>query len=97
MPESGVQYPDVTVRLVGEDGNAFAIIGRVRSAIRDAHGSEAAKEFSEQAMSCGSYDELLALCLRDRRGPLTDVRFVPTREACGPPGKEDVDGHHHHV
>jgi hypothetical protein len=30
------KYPDVSVRLVGEDGNAFAIMGRVSAALRDA-------------------------------------------------------------
>jgi hypothetical protein len=26
-----VRYPDVRVRLVGTDGNAFAVLGRVRA------------------------------------------------------------------
>jgi hypothetical protein len=30
------KYPDVTVRLSGEDGNAFLIIGRVSRALRRA-------------------------------------------------------------
>jgi hypothetical protein len=32
--------PDVSVRLVGTDGNAFAILGRVRRALTDADVSE---------------------------------------------------------
>lgn len=52
-------YPNVEVELVGHDGNAFGIIGRVSKAIRQAHGAEASSAFSTQAMDCGSYDELL--------------------------------------
>ena len=33
MGSVAVRYPDFTVRLVGEDGNAFAILGRVRRAL----------------------------------------------------------------
>ena len=29
-----VKFPDVTVPLVGQDGNAFAIIGRTRRALK---------------------------------------------------------------
>jgi hypothetical protein len=59
-----VKYPDVAVKLVGEDGNAFAIIGRTARAIRRAKGVEAANTFSAAAMACGSYDELLGLVVR---------------------------------
>lgn len=51
---------DITVKLTGTDGNAFAIIGTVREAIRKNVGNEAAQEFSERVLQCGSYDELLA-------------------------------------
>lgn len=56
-------YPDVKVRLIGEDGNAFSIIGRVSKALRAAGYSEATKEFSNDAMS-GDYDHLLQTVLR---------------------------------
>ena len=59
-----VKYPDIEVQLSGEDGNAFSIIGRVSRAIRRAEGNEAATEFSSAAMKCGSYDEVLQLCMR---------------------------------
>jgi hypothetical protein len=58
------RYPDVQVRLTGTDGNAFAVIGLVRTAIRSAHGTEAADEFSHAAMQSGSYDELLRFVMR---------------------------------
>lgn len=62
-----VRYPEVTVRLVGEDGNAFAIIGRVSRELKrqipgDA-GRRAAAEFGARAMESGSYDALLRLCM----------------------------------
>lgn len=59
-----VTYPDVTVRLVGEDGNAFNLIGMVTRNIRAAHGLALANSFTEQAMECGSYDELLTFIQR---------------------------------
>jgi len=59
-----ITYPDVTVDLAGHDGNAFAIIGRVQAAIRQAHGSEAAGKFAAEAMSQDSYDGLLQFVMR---------------------------------
>lgn len=48
-----------TVKLVGEDGNAFAITGRVRSALRRAgYTAEEIKQYTEEATS-GDYDNLL--------------------------------------
>ncbi len=50
---------DVEVKLVGEDGNAFAIMGRVVKAMRKAGVSQAEiKEYENEAMS-GDYDHLL--------------------------------------
>lgn len=60
---SQVKYPDAYAQLTGEDGNAFNIITIVRRAIKDAdYGYEAALEFSQTAMDCESYDDLLRLC-----------------------------------
>lgn len=33
------KYPDVEVELCGQDGNAFAILGRVARALRQASGA----------------------------------------------------------
>ncbi len=55
---SDVKFPDVTVRLVGEDGNAFAIIGRVSKALRRAGHAEAVENFRKEA-TAGDYDHLL--------------------------------------
>lgn len=48
-------------KLVGEDGNAFAIIGRVSRALKDAGQREKASEWQQKAMAQPSYDALLAL------------------------------------
>jgi hypothetical protein len=56
------KYPEIKVRLVGEDGNAFAIIARVAQALRG-HGCdrETVTKFRSEAMS-GDYDNLLRTC-----------------------------------
>lgn len=51
---------DIKVELIGHDGNAFNLIGRVAKALRKEVSAEAATEFTNQAMEQGSYDELLA-------------------------------------
>lgn len=59
-----VKYPDVHVQLTGNDGNAFGVIGAVEKAIRREVGRDEAKEFTDTAYKCGSYDELLQLCMK---------------------------------
>lgn len=48
-----------TVKLVGEDGNAFAILGKVKRALVKAGMQEEAKAFMEEA-TAGDYNHLLA-------------------------------------
>lgn len=59
-----VKYPEIDVQLSGTDGNAFAIIGAVRKALRSAGvtPSEVA-EFTNEATS-GDYDHVLQTCMR---------------------------------
>ncbi len=55
-----VKYPDVTVDLSGGvDGNAFAIIQKVKRAIRREHGDDAAEEYAKEARLSTSYDALI--------------------------------------
>ena len=54
---------DVRVSLVGEDGNAFAILGRVSKALRRAGFVDVADEFMAEATS-GDYNHLLATVLK---------------------------------
>lgn len=57
------KFPHIKVRLVGEDGNAFAILGRVRRAMQRANVShEDQEKFMEEATS-GDYNSLLRTCM----------------------------------
>lgn len=54
-----VKCPEVHVRLIGEDGNGFAIIARTMRAMRDANvKAKTVSEYQMEAMS-GDYDHLL--------------------------------------
>lgn len=53
-----------TVKLVGEDGNVFAIICRVRKTLHQAGIPGAAEEFAEKAFQCSSYGEVLVLVMQ---------------------------------
>lgn len=57
------KFPDVKVKLVGEDGNAFSILGRVKRAMNDA-GVEHSyiDDFIENATS-GDYNHLLQVVM----------------------------------
>lgn len=56
------KFPEVKVQLVGEDGNAFAIMGRVTQALKRAGHGDVVKDFQAEAMS-GDYNHLLATCM----------------------------------
>lgn len=59
-----VKYPNVSVRLIGEDGNAFSIMGRVAQAMRRAKISEAEIEQYITDAKSGTYDDLLVTTIR---------------------------------
>lgn len=54
-----VKYPEVEVDLVGEDGNAFSILGRVQKAMRRAGVPGGEIEAYLQEATSGDYDHLL--------------------------------------
>lgn len=58
------KFPDIEVQLTGEDSNVFNIIGKVRKALWRAGETQAADAFADEAMSAGSYDEVLQLVMR---------------------------------
>ena len=61
---SDVKYPNVTVTLVGEDGNAFAILGAVSRALKKADVPKPEiNQFMDEAES-GDYDHLLQTCMK---------------------------------
>ena len=51
------------VKLVGEDGNAFAIMGRVQQALKQAGLQEQAEQYVEEATQ-GDYDHLLQVTMK---------------------------------
>jgi len=58
------KYPKIKVKLVGNDGNAFAILGAVRKAMRKANlPTEELDAFTKEATS-GDYNNLLATCMK---------------------------------
>ena len=60
---SAVKYPNIHVKLVGNDGNAHAILGAVGDALRqNGVDAETVAEFSAEATS-GDYDHLLCTCM----------------------------------
>lgn len=63
MPQP--HFPDVTVQLTGEDGNAFAILGRVKRALRKGGAAtpDDVAAFIEEA-TAGDYDHLLRTCMK---------------------------------
>ncbi len=58
------KYPEITVQLTGEDGNAFFIIGAMRRALRE-NGVPPVEinQFMQEAKS-GDYNDLLQTCMR---------------------------------
>jgi hypothetical protein len=58
-----VKYPEITVELVGRDGNAFAILGSVQEAMRRAGlGQAQIDEYLAEA-TAGDYDHLLRVTM----------------------------------
>jgi len=51
-------------KLVGEDGNVFAIIGRVSKALKSVGLKEQAREFTQKAFKSESYDAVLQLAMK---------------------------------
>jgi len=58
-----VKYPEIEVQLTGNDGNAYAIMGAVRRALKRAKVSaDEIAEYTKQSMS-GDYDNLLRVAM----------------------------------
>ncbi len=54
-----VKYPDINVQLVGMDGNAFAIMGRVSQALRRAKVKKGEIDKFMAEATAGDYNHLL--------------------------------------
>ena len=59
-----IKHPEVQVDLIGEDGNAFAILGRVSRAMRRAGVSKAERDAFMKEATSGDYNHLLATVMR---------------------------------
>lgn len=58
------KYPEIVVTLLGEDGNAFAIMGAVKKALRrNGVSAEEIDQYSEESMS-GDYNNLLKTAMK---------------------------------
>ena len=59
-----VKYPEINVKLTGNNGNAFVILGLVSSAMsRGGAAKDDIDAFKREAM-CGDYDSLLRTCMK---------------------------------
>jgi hypothetical protein len=59
-----VRYPHIKVTLSGTDGNVFALMGKVRIAMRRARVPQPQiEEFTENVLACDGYDDALRIML----------------------------------
>jgi hypothetical protein len=59
-----IKYPEIKVQLVGLDGNAYSIMGRVSAALKEAGVSkEEIDEYYAESTS-GDYDHLLQTAIK---------------------------------
>lgn len=58
------KFPNITVRLTGTDGNAYAVVAKVVKALRNAgKGSGTIESFKQEALS-DDYDHLLQTAMK---------------------------------
>lgn len=57
-------YPEAVAHLSGEDGNAYAILARVRTALRRADVPKDETERFQREATSGDYDHLLQTAMR---------------------------------
>lgn len=67
-PTEGAPTDVVDCPLIGEDGNGFFIVGRLRQALRKAGASKEYVEAVSADMMSGDYDHLLQVALREING-----------------------------
>jgi len=59
-----VKHPNVTVALVGQDGNAFSVMGLVARAMRKAGLPKSDIEAYQKEAMAGDYDHLLQVTMQ---------------------------------
>jgi hypothetical protein len=60
---NAIPLTDAIVQLTGTNGNAYAVLGKVRRAILNSNHPELVDQFFEEATD-GDYDHLLTTCCR---------------------------------
>lgn len=60
----GPKFPDVQVQLTGKDGNAFAIIGAVTSALKRGGASREDLAAFQAEVTSGDYDNVIQTAMR---------------------------------
>lgn len=58
--DAGVRHPEIEVRLIGTDGNAFSVLGHTIRALREGGVPQAEIDEFEAEATSGNYDHLLA-------------------------------------
>lgn len=60
----GPKHPEITIKMVGKDGNAFSILARCRQAMREAGLPQSEIDAFQAEATAGDYDHLLQTCMR---------------------------------
>lgn len=82
VPES--TQTGVKVKLIGEDGNIFSIIGRVVEAMRRAGVAKCVQSlYQEQVMNSKSYDEALCVTISYVEDMTYEEKLTKLQEECG--------------
>lgn len=80
------------MRLLGQDGNIFAIIGRASKLLKEAGLQDKAKEMYERVTSSGSYDEALHIVSEYVE---TELSSHGLRTSANQPTKRKEKNNHH--
>jgi hypothetical protein len=64
MSNTLIKYPDINIPLVGQDGNAFSILGRVKRIMRRADLPDSEWEAFHAEATSGNYDNLLLTVMK---------------------------------
>ena len=56
------KYPDITIQLIGQNGNAFNILGICLRAMRQAGLSKEERDAFQKEATSGDYNHLLITC-----------------------------------
>jgi hypothetical protein len=61
--EDRVKYPDITVKLVGNDGNAFMVLGLTKKALQQGGAPKEEIDAFWKEATAGDYNHLLQTCM----------------------------------